>query len=601
MKYKLIKEINPQYNAIQQILTNRGIDFNEIHHYLNTTDNDINDAEMLGLEQLKHATAALIKTIQNEEDAVVIVDCDCDGYTSAAILINYLYELFPTWVNNHLQYYLHDDKTHGLSDCTDYIEENGYSLIIAPDSSSNDYEYHKRLKENGKTIIILDHHEADHLPTNAICLNNQLSNYPNKALSGAGIVWQFCRYLDKLLGKNIANNFIDLVALGNCGDMMSLRSIETKHIITKGFRDENIKNPFIYGMAEKNAYSLGSHITPMGAAFYIVPFVNSMVRSGTLEEKEQLFRSMLTSSAFDIILSNKRGHKLGETERLIDQALRTATNVKNRQTREQDKSLELIEQKIEQENLMQHKVLLFLLESGEIDTNIAGLIANKIMAKYQRPVLMLTKVEVLNPNIELTSYPPKPYYDTYYRGSARGYSKSGIENFKDICEETELVEYAQGHQNAFGISIKKEYIEEFLKRTDITLANMESEPLYYVDYIFKGVDVIPSAILEIADLNDIWGQDMDESFIAIENLKVAKENLTLMSPDKKPTLKITLPNKVSLIKFGSSQEEYEKLLTEGYIELNIVGRCNANEWMGNITPQVLIEDYEIIGQSKYNF
>ena len=380
---------------------------------------------------------------------------------------------------------MHEDKTHGLSDCIEYIEENGYDLIITPDSSSNDYEYHKKLKEEGKTIIILDHHEAEHLPTDAICLNNQLSDYPNKALSGAGIVWQFCRYLDKLLNKNIANEFIDLCALGNCGDMMSLRSIETKHIITKGFRDENIKNPFIYGMAEKNAYSLGSHITPMGAAFYIVPFVNSMVRSGTLEEKEQLFRSMLTSSAFNIILSNKRGHKLGETERLIDQALRTAVNVKNRQTREQDKSLELIEQKIEKENLMQHKILLFLLEPGNIDTNIAGLIANKIMSKYQRPVLILTRI------------------DDSYQGSARGYSKSGIENFKDICEETGLVEYAQGHQNAFGISIKKEYIEEFLKRTDIALANMESEPLYYVDYIFKGVDVIPSAILEIADLNDI--------------------------------------------------------------------------------------------------
>ena len=70
---------------------------------------------------------------------------------------------------------------------------------------------------------------------------------------------------------------------------------------------------------------------------------------------------------------------------------------------------------------------------------------------------------------------------------------------------------------------------------------------------------------------------MEEAFVCIENLKVAKENLTLMSPDKKPTLKITLPNKISLIKFGSSQEEYESLLTEGYIELNVVGRCNENE------------------------
>ena len=97
------------------------------------------------------------------------------------------------------------------------------------------------------------------------------------------------------------------------------------------------------------------------------------------------------------------------------------------------------------------------------------------------------------------------------------------------------------------------------------------------------------------------GQDIDESLICIENLKVTKDNLTLMSPDKKPTLKITLPNKISLIKFGSSQEEYDALCTEGYVELNVVGKCNANEWMGRVTPQVLIENYEIIGQSKYNF
>ena len=601
MRYRLIEEMNPNYNAVQQILTNRGINFSEIHHYLNTTDADINNAEMLGPQLLKDAAAALIKTIQNEEECVVIVDCDCDGYTSAAIIINYLYDLFPSWVENHLHYYLHEDKTHGLSDCCDYIKLKDAKLIIAPDSSSNDYEYHAQLKSEGRTIIILDHHEAEHMPENAICLNNQLSAYPNKFFSGAGIVWQFCRYLDKLLNKNLADEYIDLAALGNCGDMMSLRSIETKHVITKGFKNDNIKNPFIYGMAEKNSYSLGNKITPIGAAFYIVPFVNSMVRSGTLEEKELLFQSMLKYEAFKEILSNKRGHKLGETERLVDQALRTATNVKSRQTREQDKSLEIIEQKISSENLMQHKILMFLLEPGQIDTNIAGLIANKIMAKYQRPVLMLTKTKVENPNIRLTSYPSQPYYDTYYRGSARGYSKSGIENFKDICEATGLTEYAQGHQNAFGISIKEEYINEFLRKTDIALANMESEPLYYVDYIFKGVDVVPDAIFEIADLNDIWGQDMDESLIAIENLKVTKDTLKLMSPDKKPTLKITLPNKINLIKFGSSQEEYEKLLTDGYIALNIVGKCNANEWNGFITPQIFIEDYEIIGQSKYNF
>ena len=54
--------------------------------------------------------------------------------------------------------------------------------------------------------------------------------------------------MDKLRGGHQADEYIDLAALGNCGDMMSLKSIETKHIITKGFRNENIKNPFIYGL-----------------------------------------------------------------------------------------------------------------------------------------------------------------------------------------------------------------------------------------------------------------------------------------------------------------------------------------------------------------
>lgn len=601
MKYKLIKEINPNYTAQEQVLTNRGISITDIKHYLNTTDKDINEPECFGEDKLKSAAAALIQTISADKNALVVVDCDCDGYTSSAILINYLHDLFPAWVDNHLKYFMHEGKAHGLSDVMDYILDRNFSLVILPDASSNDYEYHARLKMAGMQVIVLDHHEADKISEDAIVINNQLSDYPNKFLSGAGVVYQFCKYLDKRLNKDIADNYLDLVALGLTGDMMSLRSIETKHLITKGFKTENLQNPFVYGMFTKNSFSLGSHITPMGAAFYIVPLVNAIVRSGTLEEMELTFKSMLKHEAFKMILSNKRGHKPGEEERVIDQALRTVTNVKNRQTRAQDAGMDMLETMIKENNMMEHKVLLFLLKPGQLDANIAGLVANKLMAKYQRPVCVLTKVEVLNPNIQLTSNPPQPYYDVCYRGSARGYSKSGVESFRDICLETNCVEYAQGHANAFGISIPAQYVEDFIAKTDVALENMETEPLYYVDYIFKGVDVSGDKILDIAFLSDLWGQDIDESLICIEDLKITKSNLTLMSPDKKPTLKITLPNKLALIKFGSSQEEYDSLLTDGYIKMNVIGKCNANEWAGNVNPQLLIEDWEITGQSKYDF
>lgn len=137
-----------------------------------------------------------------------------------------------------------------------------------------------------------------------------------------GIVWQFCRFIDKSLNLCNANEFLDLVALGLCADMMSLHSFETRHLITKGFKKENIKNPFIIGMLDKNEFPLSKAdyvsayndmaCTSMGAAFFIVPFVNAMTRSGTQTEKELLFNSMLNHKAFERILSNKRGHKLGE-------------------------------------------------------------------------------------------------------------------------------------------------------------------------------------------------------------------------------------------------------------------------------------------------
>jgi hypothetical protein len=102
-------------------------------------------------------------------------------------------------------------------------------------------------------------------------------------------------------------------------------------------------------------------------------------------------------------------------------------------------------------------------------------------------------------------------------------------------------------------------------------------------------------------MDGFWGKDIDESLIAIKNLKVTKDMVTLMSPDKTPTLKIVLPNKVSIIKFGSSHEEYEKFNTDGYVEVDIVGKCNKNEWNGWVNAQILMEDYEIVDSCKYFF
>lgn len=612
MKYKLIKPINPNYLALEQVLTNRGIKYEDIPHYINTTDNDINSPLALGEENLKAAASALVENIQINNTIGLIVDSDCDGFTSSALLINYLYDICPTWVENHLVYYIHDGKQHGLSDFCDVLLEAKYPLVIVPDAGSNDYEYHKKLKEAGCQVIILDHHEAESISEDAIIINNQLSDYPNKQLSGVGVTWQFCRYIDSLLETSHAEQYLDLVALGLTADMMSLLSYETKHLINKGFEPDNIHNPFIYSIWQKNQYKLGKHITSWGAAFYIAPFVNAMVRSGTPEEKLLLFESMLKFKAFQMIPSNKRGHKLGEKEQLVEQALRTCTNVKNRQTRAQDAGMIFLESMILEKNLLDNKVLLFLVKPGQVDRNIAGLVANKFMAKYQRPCCILTRVEediktetsgivdTFNDKVELgTLYLQEKRIS--YQGSARGCDKVGITEFKDICAATGKTMYEVGHQGAFGLGIEEHNVDGFISLTNEMLKNMSEEPLYYVDYIYNGNEVNSQNILDIAEMDCYWGKDVDESLIAIKDLKVTKDMVTLMSPDKTPTLKIVLPNKVSIIKFGSSQEEYDKIATDGFIKMDIIGKCNKNEWNGWINAQIMLEDYEIIDSCKYFF
>ena len=104
--------------------------------------------------------------------------------------------------------------------------------------------------------------------------------------------------------------------------------------------------------------------------------------------------------------------------------------------------------------MMEHKVLLFLMEPGQIESNIAGLVANKIMAKYQRPTCILTKCEVTI----MDMVPKDKATETYYRGSARGYERSGITNFKDICENIKIRFNDAGHM--LGSSIIEVWINE---------------------------------------------------------------------------------------------------------------------------------------------
>lgn len=160
-------------SATHQILFNRGIPADKILDYINLSDDFINSYTLLGEEKLHDAASKIALAVNQNNSCIVVVDCDCDGYTSAAVLLNYLYTRFPAWVLNSVDWYMHNGKEHGLHDCIDYIMDHDYQLVICPDSASNDYEEHRRLKEDGRSCIILDHHLADKDSEDAIVINSQ--------------------------------------------------------------------------------------------------------------------------------------------------------------------------------------------------------------------------------------------------------------------------------------------------------------------------------------------------------------------------------------------------------------------------------------------
>ena len=574
MEYQLINKPISRLQEIEQILMNRGIPLIDVYRYLHTSPVDI--IPPTEIANIKEGASLLVKHISQNNKVMLQIDSDCDGFTSFAVFMNYLNNLFPAFVQNNIVYKTHKGKSHGID--MDEIPKDT-KLVIALDASSNEYEIHKKLREAGMDVLIIDHHEATEVSPDACVINNQLCDYPNKSLSGVGMVYKFCCYLDQLLGVDHADKYLDLVALGMIADMMDLRYFETKHLIQLGC--ENIRSPFIKMMMARNEYSIKGQLTPFTVGFYIAPYINAVARVGTQEETLLLAESMLEYRAYEQIPSTKRGCS-GQTESRVEQACRTANNVRNRQNKARDVSTEFVDKLIETNNLLDNKILVVQApKANGLDTNITGLIGNQTSAKYQHPVLILNE---RNHDGEI-----------WWEGSARGLSDSELTNFKEFLINTGLVEYAEGHPNAFGVGIKDQNIQKFIEFTNEKLKDIDFRPIYWVDFIYKSDTLNSNTILTIGQYNYLWGQSLDKPKIAIEDINITPNNVQVM---KGPSLKFTI-NGIEYIKFKAAEEEIKLFQDNAIVNITIVGECDINTWGGVERPQIIIVDYEVNKAIKY--
>lgn len=240
--------------------------------------------------------------------------------------------------------------------------------------------------------------------------------------------------------------------------------------------------------------------------------------------------------------------------------------------------------------MLNNKIIAVKLDKNhEIDRNLAGLVANELVAEYNHPVMILMENDTEE--------------GIKWEGSGRGTNTVDFNDFKGFLDNSGYINWAEGHSNAFGASISDNNFNDFIEYSNKELDKCEFKKVYLVDLIWDFFKFKSQDVVAIAGLNKIWGQGIEKPLIAIENIQVTEDSLSLMSPNKSPTLKIKLPNGTELIKFGSSQEEYESLLPTpgGSTTINLVGTCDLNVWNDNVTGQIKITDYEIIGSKKYYF
>lgn len=569
MKIKLVND-NITSDYTKNLLRSRGVD--NIDDFLSPSEKNLQSWE--DLDNIKLGVDLVKNTINDKKPYGILIDPDNDGFTSFAILYQYLKRLNP---EKEIEYFVHSAKQHGLEDTYQIFQDKDYSVVFLPDSSSNDGVF---AKEINAPICVIDHHEIDNEPSdNMIVINNQSSvKYKNKYLSGAGMVWQFCRAMDYYFGHEWAYDYTDLAAVGICGDAMSGLEIENQYIWSYGF--SHINNFFLKTLIDKQNFSMKGIVNPTTVAFYISPLLNAVTRVGTTEEKLHMAEAFINGEK--LIPSNKKGHK-GELVELAAEATRECVNAKSRQARILDNIEEKIDIKIIKEDLLINKVLFVELDDDDdFPSTLNGLLATRLTNKYGRPAIVARAND-----------------DGYIRGSARAIKTENMDSFKQYLEESGMFEYVLGHPLAFGCSISNYNLDKFFSYSNNSLKDVElGEKCYSVNFVRNAMDNdIDNLIKDVGEYGYIWSSQNDEPILYIDNISLSINEIQIIGANR-DTIKF-IKNGITYIKFKAN-----KLISElsnmKDIIMKVVGRCNINEWNGRKSSQIIIDDYEII-DNMYGF
>lgn len=551
-------KINDDALIIEKLAKVRGI--KNVKEWMNPHSNNLHSP--YSLLNIDEAVSTIIKAIHKDEVIRIVADIDTDGVCSTAIMYNYLKEL-----TNNI-HYIHSQRSegHGVETVLDQIGDD-VQLVIIVDSSSNSVDECKKLQDRGIKVVIIDHHKISKPNPYAILVNCQMGDYPNKHLSGSAMCYKVCQVLDEYLNIEMADNFLDLTAIGLVGDLMDIKVMENRFLIYNGMN--RIVNLGVKEILEQSKIDFSDGIKSTDISFKIAPIIGACSRLDRIE----LAIECLTS----------------DDEIRVEELTKQMIEMNEERKRELKSLIEEAKKNIESDNVNTNNVIIYV--KDDISSGYRGLVAQGIVEEYSKPTFIL--------------------YHNKKKGVYMGSGRSvGVIPLQSLCEDSGLFNYAQGHEGAFGVEFPEENLHEIISYFNSTLDSTDLQKVIEYDLELDASEIEELDIKEIEKFSKIVGQGFPEPKFLIRGL-VAEEAYTkklgnhvrAVMGSNNDTIKINCENAFALMKFRSNENyalDIEEHFSNNFItEIDVIGTLNLNRFYHGglkrwvITKQIFLDDYEI--------
>ncbi|NFY90849.1 single-stranded-DNA-specific exonuclease RecJ [Staphylococcus aureus] len=506
------------------------------------SDTDFNH-DALQLSDMTKAIERIKRAIANDEKILVYGDYDADGVTSTTILVTTL-QLLGAQVGWHIPNRF--TEGYGPNELAfRNAHDEGITLIITVDNGIQGHNEIKMVQDLGVDVIVTDHHEIGSTLPEAYAIVHPMHpsfNYPFQQLCGAGVAYK----LAQALIENVPDYFKALVAIGTIADLVSLTD-ENRSLVKQGLKVLNDQCPTSVKALLKEA-GYNDNIDEETIGFIIGPRLNAV---GRLDDASLACELLMTDDEEEAaFLAEQVEHFNRERKDIVA----TIT----------EEAMAMAETKVKKGDLF------LLLAKENWHEGVLGIVASKIVETFALPTLIL--------NIDREQ--------NHAKGSARSIDQ--VSMFEILSAHQELIAKFGGHHMAAGMTMDIENIESLAEGLNKWMKELSKttslDPVKQVDVLLTENDI---TIKNIRDMNRLrpFGTDFSRPIFEMDDLSVSSVKAI---GQQKNHLKLTLGESNIAALFWQNGHLEPELQDEQPI--NILGSVQINEWNGNQSPQIIIQD-----------